>query len=258
MPAMPRAHLILVHTHFALAAFETRLNAGARLDHPREFPKRRLLECHPASIARREVIMIAVVGVVIGSILRGAWLQRAIVRQRTTGDHQPLCGSGAFALHPRLHPACDHLDGHWPLLSVSHRACPPGVRIEQLTPNRHRLPGGLWTTTTSLIRRWQRFQVANGGIAGHAQHIPLAALTQRLAKPRVAPQLIITRHPAVWDVHAPRVEHLQTLLVARVVTHFWRHMACLTPLLIAGPFLREIQPEVEQRMVIFRDIAHED
>jgi len=39
--------------------------------------------------------MIAVVGVVIGSITRGAWLQRAIVRQRTTGDHQPLCGSGS-------------------------------------------------------------------------------------------------------------------------------------------------------------------
>ena len=29
------AHLILIHTHFALASFEARLNAGARLDHPR-------------------------------------------------------------------------------------------------------------------------------------------------------------------------------------------------------------------------------
>src|SRR5713101_6642863 len=163
MPAMPRAHLILVHTHFALAAFETRLNAGARLDHPREFPKRRLLECHPASIARREVIMIAVVGVVIGSIPRGAWLQRALVRQRTTGDHQPLCGSGAFALHPRLHPTLDHLDGYRTLLTVSYRQSPPGSRIERLAPRRHRLPGWLWTTTTALIRGWQRFEVTHCG-----------------------------------------------------------------------------------------------
>src|SRR5215471_21019052 len=183
MPAMPRAHLILVHTHFALAAFETRLNAGARLDHPREFPKRRLLECHPASIARREVIMIAVVGVVIGSITRGAWLQRAIVRQRTTGDHQPLCGSGAFALHPRLHPACDHLDGYWAFLTISHYQSPPGTGSEQLVPRRDRLPGGLWTTTTPWILGWQSFEVTNGGGAGHPEHIVLAALTQFLAKP---------------------------------------------------------------------------
>ena len=41
-------------------------------------------------------------------------------------------GSGAFALHPRLHPACDHLDGHRTLLAVSHRESPPGYRIERL------------------------------------------------------------------------------------------------------------------------------
>src|SRR5262252_8360511 len=177
MPAVPGAHLVLVHPYLSLAAFKTRLNAGARLDDARQFPKRRLLECHPTSIARREVILIAVAGVVIGGIARDTSLQGALVRQRTTGDHQPLCGSGAFALHPRLHPACDHLDGHWPLLSVSHRACPPGVRIERLAPRRPRLPGWLWTTTTALIRGWQRFEVTHRGGAGHAQHIALAALT---------------------------------------------------------------------------------
>src|SRR5215471_7711566 len=168
MPAVPCAHLVLVHAYLAFAAFETRLNAGTRFDDARQFLNRGLLECHPPSIARREVIMIAVAGVLIGGIARGTSLQRALVCHRTTGDHQPFFGSGAFALHPRLHPACDHLDGHWTLLSVSHRKCPPGVRIEQLPPSRHRLPGGLWTTTASLIRRWQRFQVANGGIAGHS------------------------------------------------------------------------------------------
>ena len=32
----------------------------------------------------------------------------------------------------------------------------------------------------------------------------------------------------------------------------------VAPLLVVRPLLRERQPEVEQRMVVFRDIAHED
>src|SRR5215831_12730936 len=102
LPAVLGAHLVRVQASLALAAFATRLHAGARLDDARQFPKKRLLECHPTSIARREVILIAVAGVVIGGLARGTSLQWALVRQRTTGDHQPLCGSGAFALPPRL------------------------------------------------------------------------------------------------------------------------------------------------------------
>src|SRR4029450_281945 len=258
MPALPRAHLGLVHAYLSLASFETRLNAGARLDDSRQFRKRGLLKCCHSALGRREVVMIAVAGVVVGGIARGASLQRAIVRQWTTGDHQPFFGSGAFALQARLHPAFDHLDSHRTLLTVSPRQSPPGSRIERLAPSRHRLPGWLWTTTTALIRGWQRFEVTHRGGAGHAQHIALAALTQRLAKPRVAAELIITGDPTVWDVRTPRVEHLQTLLLARLVMNLWWHVTCLTPLLIAYPFLRQIQPEVEQGMLIIRNIAHED
>src|SRR5262249_56646665 len=121
-------------TYLSLAAFETCLNAGARPDDARQFLKRRLLECHPTSIARREVIMIAVAGVVIGGIARGTSLQCTLVCQRTTGDHQPLCRSGAFALHPRLHPTLDHLDGYRTLLTVSDRQSPPGSRSERRAP----------------------------------------------------------------------------------------------------------------------------
>src|SRR5882672_9491276 len=161
MPALPRAHLVLVHAYLSLASFETRLNAGARLDDARQFRKRGLLECCRSPMCRREVVMIAVAGVVVGGIARGASLQRAIVRQWTTGDHHPFFGSGAFALQARLHPAFDHLDSHRTLLTVSYRQSPPGARIERLAPRRHRLPGWLWTTTTALIRGWQRFQVTH-------------------------------------------------------------------------------------------------
>jgi hypothetical protein len=39
-------------------------------------------------------------------------------------------------------------------------------------------------------------------------YIALAPLSQLMAKPRVATELIIARHPAVRDLRAPLVEHL--------------------------------------------------
>src|SRR5262245_25101034 len=102
MPALPGTYLVLVHAHFALASFKARLNAGACLDDARQVRKRGLLECHGGPTRRREIVMIAVAGVVIGGIARGTSLQWALVRQRTPGDHQPFFGSGAFVLHPRL------------------------------------------------------------------------------------------------------------------------------------------------------------
>ena len=65
--------------------------------------------------------MVAMVLVLIGRIARGTGLQCPIVRQGTASDHEPLLGSGPFALNPRLHPAFDHLDGHGTFLAVSHR-----------------------------------------------------------------------------------------------------------------------------------------
>jgi hypothetical protein len=56
MPPLPGADLILVHADLAFASFEARFNTGARLDDPRQFPKRRLLARHLAPIRWREVI----------------------------------------------------------------------------------------------------------------------------------------------------------------------------------------------------------
>src|SRR5215475_4682403 len=98
----------------------------------------------------------------------------------------------------------------------------------------------------------------HGCIAGHTEHIALITLTQRLAKPRVAAQLIITGDPAVWHLRTPCIEHLQTLLLARLVTNLWWHMAYVASLLVTCPLPRQGQPEVEQGILMSRDIAHED
>src|SRR2546422_1438057 len=149
--------------------------------------------------------MIALAGVLIGGIPRGTGLQRAVLREGPPGDHQPLLGSRAFALNARLHPAFDHLDGHWPFLPVSHRQAGPRLRIEALAPVRHRLPRGLGATAPPLIRGPWRLQVAHRGVARYPQHIALATLAQLVAKPRVAAQLIIACHPAVGYLIPPRV-----------------------------------------------------
>ena len=51
----PGTYLVLVHSDFALASFETRFNAGTRFDDARQFSKSGLLEHPPAFIAWSEV-----------------------------------------------------------------------------------------------------------------------------------------------------------------------------------------------------------
>jgi len=94
--------------------------------------------------------------------------------------------------------------------------------------------------------------------AGHPEHRALAALAQLIAKSAVATQLIIARHPAVGHLITPRVEHLHTLLLSRVITHLRWHVACLASFLVPCPLRGEGQAEVEQGMVAARNISHED
>src|SRR4029453_10766479 len=151
MPTVPGAHLVLIHADFALPSFETRFNAGARFDHPRQLVQRSLLKSHLRHASRRKVVMVAVVLVLIGSIARGTGLQGPLVCQGTTGDHEPLLGAGPFALNPCLHPACDHLDGHGTFLAVSYRSPPPGRRVEGFGPIRFSLPRGFLFAVTGGV-----------------------------------------------------------------------------------------------------------
>jgi hypothetical protein len=82
-------------------------------------------------------------------------------------------------------------------------------------------------------------------LQGTPQHIPLAPLPQLPAKPCVATQLIIAGHPAMGHLSTPRLEHLQALLLTRVIPHRLGHMALLASGRVSCPLLREGQAEVE-------------
>src|SRR5262249_17279455 len=69
------AYPVLVHAHFTLAPLKARLDAGARFDHPRQFPQRGLLEHYTTASGRCEVILVAVAGVLIRGIRSSLGLQ---------------------------------------------------------------------------------------------------------------------------------------------------------------------------------------
>src|SRR5262245_38183568 len=258
MPALPGAHLILIHPRLTLTSFETRFNASACFDGPCQLGQRGRRELDLGHTSRAEVVPIAIADVLIGSIWRGLRLQCALVRKWTTGDHEPLFRSRPFTLQTSLHAAFDHLDFHWAFLTISHRQAPPGSRAERLAPIRYRLPRGFRSPSTPLIRGQRRLQVTNGGGAGHAQHIALAPCSQLPAKPRVATQFIIACHPAMGYLITPLGEHLQTLRLSRVIPHLLWHVAFLASLLVSDPVLGQGQAEVEQGMLLARDVSHED
>jgi hypothetical protein len=56
----------------------------------------------------------------------------------------------------------------------------------------------------------------------------------------------------------PLGEHLQTLRLSRVIPHLLWHVAFLASLLVSYPVLGQGQAEVEQGMLLARDVSHED
>jgi len=73
----------------------------------------------------------------------------------------------------------------------------------------------------------------------------------------VAAQFIIAGDPAMRHLITPRVEHFQALLMPGLIPNLLWHVAFLASVLISYPFLRQGQAEVEQRMLLTTDVAHE-
>src|SRR5262249_49080574 len=96
---------------------------------------------------------IAIAGVLLAGLARGLCLQQTVVRERMTGDYQPLLGPGAFALQACLHAAGDQLDRHRTFLALAHRQPRPYIRLRGLLPRRHRVPWWLRRPSAPRIGR---------------------------------------------------------------------------------------------------------
>src|SRR5262249_11816029 len=174
MPALPGAHLVRIHPRLPLPAFETRFNARACCDDPRQLGERGPPELSLGHTSRAEVVPIAIADVLIDSIWRGRRLHGALVRQWTPENHKPLVRPRPFPLQTRLYAAFDHLDVHGAFLTIAHCQASPGRRAERLAPHTHRLPRCFGATSTPVIGGQRCLQITNGGGAGHPEHIPLA------------------------------------------------------------------------------------
>ena len=73
----------------------------------------------------------------------------------------------------------------------------------------------------------------------------------------MATQFIVPCDPAMGHLITPRIEHLHTLLLPRMIAHLCGHVACLAAALVACPLLGQGQAKVEQGMVLAGDIPHE-
>src|SRR5207249_10595684 len=85
-------HLVGIHSRFSLSSLEAGFDADARFDDPRQLGQRGLLQPRRGGLRRGQVVGIPVAGVVIGGIPRGLRFPPVLVRERTTGHHQPLLG----------------------------------------------------------------------------------------------------------------------------------------------------------------------
>src|SRR5262249_9449256 len=153
MPTLPGTHLVFVHARLTFASLETGFNADTRFDHARQLRQRRFLQLHVGHACWSEVIPVAIPGILIASIPRCLGLQRPVIREGTTGDHQPLRWSRASALQARLHASLDHLYFNRTFLSVSYRQPRPPMRIKGFPPDRHRLPRWLRRPAAPVIGR---------------------------------------------------------------------------------------------------------
>jgi len=74
----------------------------------------------------------------------------------------------------------------------------------------------------------------------------------------VSAQFIVPCHPAVRHLRTPQVEHLQALLVARLILNLRRHVAFLASLLIPYPLMGQGQAKVEQGVIVAGHVPHVD
>jgi hypothetical protein len=218
MPALPGTHLVFIHPDFTLAPLEAGFNARSRCDDPRQLHQRRLLHLQVflSHTSRGQIVTITIVGILIAGIRRSLPRQRTLVREGTPRDHQPFVRPRPFPFQTSLHPACDHLDLHRAFFPVPHRHPGPPIRGKGVAPGAHRVPGGFRPSSTPVIRRQRRLQVAYAGGAGHPQHVAFAPLPQCLTKPRVAPQLIVTRYPQPCGTCSPHASSISRHCSCRV------------------------------------------
>jgi hypothetical protein len=87
MPALPRAHLVCIHSRLSLSSLTVGFDADISCDHPSPFRQQRLLQLRLGYPRRSEIIAVAIAGILIRGIPRGVGLQRPIVCEGMTGDH---------------------------------------------------------------------------------------------------------------------------------------------------------------------------
>jgi hypothetical protein len=114
----------------------------------------------------------------------------------------------------------------------------------------------LGNAATSGEWRRSRAQIPDQGVRRNGQQILLPKLLQIPAKEAVSAHFVVSRNPGVRQRLALFPEHLQRLLVARLELDLLGNTRHFSPRAVLRPHLRQIQPRVDQRPVLARNVGH--
>src|SRR5437764_11626249 len=146
------------------------------------------------------------------------------------GDHQALLRADPPLLFAP-HPDGQGVDLQWPPLAVADRQPgPPPVRLPRRpdvgATERHlalTAPAGVPARGTPAL------QVANGRVAGHIEHIPLAVPTEPAAELRRSAHLVVAADPGVGQVLAATLQQVDGDPPRLLEGHGLGDVALLTP-----------------------------
>jgi hypothetical protein len=236
MPTAPGPHFIVRQPRLAFGPLQALLHPMPGLEHPRELRQRQIEH----RIAQQVVVFPRPVALLLPE------------------DHQHLHGirHPAFATCLRQRPDALH----------HHRTFLPRTDLDRLprrfghgsTPVIDSHEGRPWPTAATG-RLWVgRLEVAHLRVRRHRQQIPLPARTQFLAKPGATAHFIIATDPGMRQELSVFVEHLQGQLVPGPEAHRLGDAGLSAPLFVLGPFLGQVETDIDQGVLAAADVGEVD
>src|SRR5713101_3151782 len=236
LPTRPMAHLIIRQPGFALASLEAFFDAMFRFGHSRKFPQWRL---------RHSVGQIVV------------YLHHLLVVSVAVADHhQYLLVALLTPMGSRYHTAFHRLNHQRAFGTIAPIDPEPGLIRKRLTPRLDAGPGTLGPPPPAALRWGLDLQITHRRVQRHRQHLPLTQGRQPTTKPRGAPHLVVTGHPALRQTGAVFCQHLQGQLVTRAGASVpFRNASFVETGLVLGPCFGQVQPCVHQGVALARDVS---
>ncbi len=236
MPSFPRADLVVGQARLALGSFQAFFDAMLGFEHAGEF----FQGCCQGREGQQVIV-----------------LPRAILLPFPK-YHQELQHIRWFAFGARLDRLADRLHHHRPFLTVAYLDSLPRILRHAGAPTVHAHEWNFSPAAVPRIRRLRLGQIAHQRVGWYGQQIVFVARSQFLAKTRGTSQFVVARDPRMRQSRTAFIQHFQHQFVPRAKAYFRWHPGLGAAALPLRPFLRQVQPKINQRVIATGHIAQVD